>query len=139
MRRVRYNTKYPLGFGSIIELEGQMVTANGRVGILIGDGTNGNHTTVYMDDSANTIAYERDANTLLLSVATTVTTGVWYKIRTVMTSTLISFYLDGTLMGTSWNANNGTGGQVYVGLYTYAASVKFRNIKAWTLSGGAPA
>lgn len=27
----------------------------------------------------------------------------------------------------------------YIGLYAYATRVDFRNIKGWTLSGGAPA
>ena len=48
-------------------------------------------------------------------------------------------YLDGTLLGTAYVGDLTGADPSYVGLWTFACSSSFRNIKLWTLSTGLPA
>lgn len=145
-RRARHNTLVPMGFGVIVETEAFFVTTgtgNIRAGLLIGDPADAGHLWVYLERLASgagnqQVAVERES---VVQVRTytglTINDSTWYKLRVVFTGVTISTYFAGTLLGTTMMTPRED--EIYPQLGSYAASVKFRNFKVWTLSGGAPA
>jgi hypothetical protein len=146
--KAKYNTAIPLGFGVIYEAEirfptaGQGGGANIQGGLVIGfDGTNTNGLSVILDRGTGKIDINRDGVAQLLSTTTTVNLDTYYKLRLVLSSEMLTVYKDGTIINNfhmgntvSWIASAN-----FLGLMTLGSLTNYRNIKAWTLSGGAPA
>lgn len=140
-RRVRYNTKLPIGASVVIEAEmrfpsaGQATTTLRRAGLMIGyDGANGtNAIAVYLEEDTDTINVEREAISETRQITATIAQDTYYKLRLVTTGFYVSIYLDGTLLGTTLGISQEETAD-YVGLYTYGALVNYRNIKAWTVT-----
>jgi hypothetical protein len=63
----------------------------------------------------------------------------WKKLRIVGTRGHLSAYVDGVLQFTGCGDISNAGTASFVGLHTNDAAAEFRNIKLWTLTGGAPA
>ena len=139
-RRVKWDTVLPLGFPTIIEVELQFQD-DGNAGILISDGTNDGGLLTYLDSAGDLLKIDKDSAIAWGSVAFTSTTGVWYKMRVIVGTTVwVSCYLGGVLALTVCIGNDSLRtNSVYPGLWTYSASVKFRNFKVWTLTTGVPA
>lgn len=73
------------------------------------------------------------------SVSFTWNEDTWYKIRAILSGDWVSFYVDGTLIGTGRNVQGGNGAHGKLALYGYQATTWWRNIKMWCLTGGLPA
>jgi hypothetical protein len=138
--RAKYNTVMPLGFGFIAEVEAQMLD-DGRAGLLLYEGTTGGGLSVVVNTNDDVINIDRDAIANIGTIAATIGTSTWYKLRIVCVSSVITVYLDGTLKGsfTLMKTADWVSFMQYIGLASYACSAQFRNFKVWTLSGGAPA
>jgi len=147
-RRAKINDIIAFGFGIIAEVEvmfptsGQGGGGNIQGGLLVGfNGTSQDSVAVKLDKATGKLEIDKESATNYRNWTVTVNLDTWYKIRVVITSELASVYLDGTLYGGVHLAYlTGLQPQAdYAGLFTYGSSVQFRNIKVWTLSGGAPA
>lgn len=146
-RRAYYTTLFPIGFSTIIEVEAQVVSigAGGfyRAGVGVFDGANNTAGLIaYIDRGAGSVVADVDSAAGINSASTTINLATFYKIRLVFSGWWVSVYLDGTLKFNGIYYTATTSPRVasqYVGLTSYAASVKFRNFKVWTLSTGAPA
>lgn len=146
----KYNTKVEHGYGLIYELEfrypttGQGSSPRQAAMVLGFDGTNNNNNLVVkpyqsfaqIEVEADNVAIFRDFQSV------TITLDVWYKLRAVMVGPWMSVYRDGVLLGTTNITNQNItvrGGADFLGLMSYSSLINFRNIKAWVLTGGAPA
>lgn len=147
-KRARYNTKIELGFGIIFEAEmrfptaGQGAGANVQAGLLVGfDGAGGDSCfAVKLDKGAQNIGVEQDAVVLSRAFAQAIALDVFYKVRIVLSGELASIYFNGTLIGSVHLANIALRVSAdFLGIHSYGSVANFRNIKAWTLRGGAPA
>lgn len=120
-----------------------------------GQGTAPNYAGIYpgMPNSIvtdqTTIRLQRDAtpaNSLILitpndtaaakTLSVTIALDTWYAVRVVISGGAVSFYLDGTLVGsiaTSRVPPAASNSDItYLGLTTYSAAAFWRNIKVWT-------
>lgn len=139
-RRSRFNTALRLGFPTIIEAECQIVSG-ARVGLSITDGSNASGLNVNLEESGDVVNVDRDEFAQVATFSHTIATATWYKIRVVLGGPWATIYIDGSVKGSAFlgNQSGWDGNAQYLTLTSYNASVKFRNIKAWTLSTGAPA
>ena len=133
-RRAKYNTLIPVGFPAILESE-IYITSGERGAIGLTDGTNAGGLSVQLIVGSG-VKVDVDATTELRLITATIATGTWYKVRIVLGNVWASVYLDGTLIGNvpigrsvTWDLD-----AEYFSLLSYAGSVKWRNIKVWTLS-----
>lgn len=149
VRRANKTAQTPLGWPMILQAECQVVTAvggNNRVGIGITDGTSGGFGYVaYLDSGADVVAVEIDSSIAVASYAHTLNTATWYTLRLVFGAYWVSVYVDGTFkgnamlnVGTTAAPRNSAINSEFLSLISYGASVKWRNIKVWSLSTGAP-
>ena len=148
--RLRHTAQVPQGWGLIHEAEIRFPTTGAgggsirRGGLLMlhnGSTTDTSALSVYLNEGGNQLSVERDASAAVRSVAHTLAKDTWYKLRCVLTGNVLSIYIDGVLKSTT-NLGNLAGWMAaadYLGLYTYGTRVDFRNVKSWTLRGGAPA
>ena len=88
---------------------------------------------------------ELDSQVALSSYAMTLADTTWYTLRVVINGLWLSRYVDGTFKGNAIMSSGGSAAPKnsiintnFLTLLTYGASVKFRNIKVWSLSTGAP-
>ena len=144
-RKFRYNTQIEVGWPLIFECECQQTAGAGSpqgVGINMGKVTGGtNGLSAWLNISGDLVSLDRDASAVLSQVAMTLNISTWYKIRVVLTGALVTVWVDGVwkvngvmVSQTGWDSDLS-----YLTLISYGSSALFRNIKAWTLSGGAPA
>ena len=141
-RVARHNTKAPLGYGVVAEVEmwfhaaGQGGGGLNYASLLIGtDGTSG--IAVILDRATGNMRFQNWGVTNYRDIATTVAADTWYLVRVVVDGQRVTAYKAGTLIGTA-NITAIPTNNDYVGLGSYASTVKFRNFKTWTLSTGAP-
>jgi hypothetical protein len=144
-RMARHNTKLGLGYGAVVEVEvyfsaaGQGGGGFNYAAILLGtDGSTNGAAAVILDRANGLMRWQLFGATDIRTVATTVAADTWYTLRAVANGNRITGYKDGTLIGTTLVAATNPTAIDYVGLGTYASTVKFRNFKAWTLTTGAP-
>jgi hypothetical protein len=146
-REARYNTKIQFGWPTIVEAEirapsaGQGTGANIQVKLILGeDGASGTqgHAAVFEFGTTDQVQWERHGNALIRGINNTLNLDQWYKLRIIVSGPWISYILDGTHLGNSY-ASVVQPTADYLMLATYNAIADFRNIKVWTLSGGAPA
>jgi hypothetical protein len=141
-RRAKFNTAFPEGYPWIMEAEMQVITSGGRAGLGLADtASGGSGLSVHLIQGTG-VRVDVDAVTTLQTYTQTINTSTWYKLRVVHGNSFISLYLDGTLIGSTSLIRGGGNWDVdmeYFTLLSYAASAKWRNVKAWTLSTGAPA
>lgn len=130
-----------LGWGVIMEFEAQIVSgASGRAGFGMLDASASNAGIVVYIQAGSGVVVELKGSSVQRTFTTTISTTTWYKIRFVVSSLWVSVYLGGTLLGNIRFSNLALDTDMdYPSLYVFNGSHKFRNIKAWTLSGGAPA
>ncbi len=137
-RRAKHNTKQPIGAGLVYEADLQIVSGGGGneiAGLVVGfDGSNGNGLAVRLDVAADELKVELDSVTALRTFPQALNAGQWYTVRIVTAGHWISVYLNGVLQGSTLQGTAGTQSADFVGLVSYGASVKFRNIKAWTVT-----
>jgi hypothetical protein len=140
-----HTTKAQIGFPSILEVEvwfhaaGQGGGGLNYASLQLGfNGTSDGAPCIILDRGAGVMRWQLWGVTDITTVATTVNADTWYKIRLVADGHRIAGYKDGTLLGTA-SYQQGNAVAHYIGLGTYASTVKFRNLKVWTLSTGAPA
>lgn len=138
IRYAKYASTLAIGWPFIMEFEAQVITAGGRAGYAILDSSSSDGGLVVYMTQGSGIILEQKGNAVQRTFTTTITASTWYKVRYVIGSSWLSVYKDGTLLGTTTVARSWDNDMEYPHLYSYAASVKFRNIKAWTLTGGAP-
>lgn len=145
-RRAKYNTKVPIGWGTVYEADilfptsGQGGGGNIQGGLLLGfDGSNDGGLVVLLDKAVGGVEFAKESASSLATISTTVSLDTTYTLRLVLASEIMSVYIDGTLF-----ASQHVGELIYrqdasyVGLFSYGASVKWSNIKLWTMRGGAP-
>ena len=148
-RRARLSAQTPLGWPTIIQCDGQVVSSSGgvnRFGIGITDGTSGGLGFITrIDTGADSVGTELDSQVNLSLYSMTLAETTWYTLRMVINGLWISVYVDGTFKGNAIMSVGGTAAPKnsvidtnFLTLLTYGASVKFRNIKVWSLSTGAP-
>lgn len=141
-RRAKFNTKLAFGFPWIMEADLFVVSTAGdtRVGLGISDGTNLGGLSVVLRVGTGVVV-DRDSVGTIRTFTATIAHSTTYKLRLVMGSGWLSVYLDGTLLGSvplmassGWDALAD-----FMTLFSYSASVTIDNVKAWVLSGSAPA
>jgi hypothetical protein len=140
-----FNTFQEFGFPTIAEVEvwfhsagqggGGLNYASLQLGL---NGTSDGAPCIILDRGSGVMRWQLWGVTDIRTVSTTVNADTWYKIRLVADGLRISGFKDGTLLGTTHYAP-GNGGADRIALGSYASTVKFRNLKVWTLSTGAPA
>lgn len=143
-KQARYNNIVPLGWGLIVQSDirlpsaGQGVGANIQAKLVIGTPSTGagNGLAVVVDDGTNNVQLERYALATIGSYVQSINQDQWYTVRLVVANRWASIYVDGVLVG-SGPADVTALGEYFI-LSTFRALVDFRNIKIWTLSGGAP-
>jgi hypothetical protein len=144
---LRYNTKLALAAGFIFEAEMQFPSASQSaapdiIGLVIGtdSAVAGGGFGAGLDrvnSRIQTERYEQAIQGVLSTAAFSLDT--WYKLRLLYAGgPICTVYLDGALVGTVRVDNTGLGDQSYIALRTFDARGQFRNIKAWTLTGGIP-
>ena len=146
--RARYDTKLALGFGVIAECEirlptaGQGSGANVQASLNLGydgaAGQGGLAVTLELGSTGVGVQVERGQVAITKKWTTAIALDTWHKIRLVTVGPWVSIYFNGSLIGTTW-VDLAQGTADYLGLLTFNAIADFRNIKLWTLSGGAPA
>lgn len=144
IRRAKYNTKLPIGLPFIFEAEIKIVsfgsdTSFGYAGLILGfDGTSTTGSSVaLLNGRSGNIQVDLDSIAARGTVAASITTGVFYKLRVVGNGQGVTVYLDGTLQG-SFVFSSGFANAHFLGIITYSASIQFKNLNAWVLSGGLP-
>ena len=139
-RTARCDTKVPSGYPVIFEAEirwpttGQPASSFKYGAILLGN------NAVILDKHNNLIRWQNWGVSDASTIAQAFSYDTWYKLRVVYNHTRSTAYLDGTLIGTriqSPTASPTIDDLLLLG--TYGAIVHFRNVKAYTLSGGDPA
>jgi len=134
----KYNTLIPLGFPVIAEAEIRLPSAGQGTGSFVQSGIKIGRTGILFRYSGTQAILHQDfAITDYRDFAFTIALDTWYKLRAVTSGPLVSIYVDGVLKATS--LVGGTGAADYFGLGGYNSLMHYRNIKLWTLRGGAPA
>jgi hypothetical protein len=141
----KFNTAIPHGHDVIVEVEA-FFPSSGQAGASLnyaclcfgwaGASASG-APCILIDFGGDFVRWQLLAASAIRDVATTINLDTWYKLRLAYGTGVVSAYLDGTLKGTAIIPL--VAHPDFVGLATYSASVKFRNFKVWTLTGGAPA
>lgn len=139
---LRYNTKVAIGGGFIFESEmnfpsaSQSATAD-VLGLVLG--TDSALTVgglgVGLDKAGSRIQVERYTQAITGGLATAAFAfDTWYKLRVVALGQWATYWLGGTIVGSSRYDNSGLFDQSFVALRTFDARGQFRNIKAWALT-----
>lgn len=102
-------------------------------GLLIGyDGTTATAAAAIRLNQSGSAQVETHSLDARVTLSATINIDTWYTLRAVMAGSIVSVYLDGTLLGSGGDVQR-AGNASYIGLLTYQAEVWFRNIKAWNL------
>lgn len=106
------------------------------VGLLLGfDGSNQYGAVARLDATNDKVEAERENNgTTKIAYAFTVDTETTYKLGAVRFGNVIDLFVDDVWYGSVDLARNAVSVSIdysFVGLYSFAASVKFKNIKVW--------
>lgn len=143
-RHARHNTKPILGLPFIVEVDMWFHAAGQGGGGLnyaalqaAFDGANVGSQAILLDRANGLLRFQAFGATDVRTIATTINADTWYTIRMYVNGQHVTAYKDGVLMGTT-DITGSLANRDYVGLGSYASTVKFRNFKMWTLSTGLP-
>lgn len=133
------STLLALGFPVIVEAEIRLPSAGQGTGSFVQSGFYvGNIGILFRYSGTQAILHQDFAITDYRDFVFTVALDTWYKVRFVLTGNILTTYVDGVLKATS-RVGGATGAADYLGLGGYNSLMHYRNIKLWTLRGGAPA
>lgn len=133
-RRAYYNTKIPAGAVLVYQADVQVITAGGSGGLVVFDGSGGSGLSMHLRLGTG-IRTDIDASSTIRDLSVSLSASTWYTLRIIAGSFIVSAYLDGAFVGNvSVAGRNFQANTDRIGLASFGASVKWRNIKAWYLT-----
>lgn len=133
-----FTTLLPLGYPLIAEAECRFPTTGQGTGSFVESGIKiGSIGVIFRYSGTQAIIHQDFAVSDQRDVNFTIALDTWYKLRCVVTGSTVTTYVDGVLKATTRLTGNVNAD--YFGLGGFNSIMHYRNIKLWSLSGGAPA
>lgn len=136
-KTLTYTAQVPMGYPTIAEAEIRFPATGQGTGALVHAGFVVGALGVLLNRGGPAIHFQDYGVTDHRTVSVTLSLDIWYKLRAVISGTRLSTYVDGALIATSVIPSVTASDKF--SLASYNSLPDFRNIKLWTLSGGAPA
>lgn len=140
-RAAYFTTQQPLGAPYILQADIQALSAGAGALHVVGlitafAGTlaaAGAEVDLRLSGGNRVLHFMRLVGTDIASFTHSWNDDTWYTLRVLNNGAMASGYVNGALVGTAGNLTNNAADSRYIGLSSWGCSVKFRNIKAWTL------
>lgn len=136
-KTLTFTAQTAMGFPTIAEAEIRFPTSGQGTGALVHAGFVIGAVGILLNRGGPAIHHQDYTVTDHRTVSVALSLDVWYKLRAVIAGSRVSTFLDGTLIATSVIPSVIPSDKF--SLASYNSLPDFRNIKLWTLSGGAPA